>query len=501
MTRWWTSRGCPAGPASRAGSSFARGRSGSAAPAFEGGVPSEGEAAPLRGRTRTLRRGEDFDQVVLGIPVGALPDICGELMERDERFRRGIESAVTVQTQAFQLWSNKTAAELGWDHDENSVAGCYVEPLDTYCDMTHLIGRESWPEAGGARTIGYFCGVIDDQAGETPAETAERAKRDAIEFVERDLGALWPRARRGDRFDWDVLIDPEDRRGPERFDAQYSRVNVAPWERYVLTPAGTVEHRLPSGDSGFENLVLAGDWTANGIDGGCVEAAVISGMDAAKALTGSRQPIPGADTSWLRSAGQDLPAYVEFGGRATAPAPFACEQGRLNGLLLHGDKERIDDLVERMFNGPAGRAMEYRALGSQVLLLDRELRAGHLADPTVRPLGRRDRDPGVVLDPGGRRPRPRRAVRRRAPAAGGAVHLRGQPDVLPRGPRGIRVCQDDGALLPRGRPRRDDRRSRPLAATSVATRGRPGASSSRSRRFPDRARERLRARPPASSAS
>ena len=337
--------------------------------AFEGGVPSEGEAAPLRGRTRTLRRGEDFDQVVLGIPVGALPDICGELMERDERFRRGIESAVTVQTQAFQLWSHKTAAELGWDHDENSVAGCYVEPLDTYCDMTHLIGRESWPQAGGARTIGYFCGVIDEQAGETPAETAERAKRDAIEFVERDLAALWPRARRGDRFDWDVLIDPEDRRGPERFDAQYSRVNVAPWERYVLTPAGTVEHRLPSGDSGFENLVLAGDWTANGIDGGCVEAAVISGIDAAKALTGSRQPIPGADTSWLRSAGQDLPAYVEFGGRATAPAPFACEQGRLNGLLLHGEKERIDDLVERMFNGPAGRAMEYRALGSQVLLL------------------------------------------------------------------------------------------------------------------------------------
>ena len=115
--------------------------------------------------------------MVLGIPVGALPDICGELMERDERFRRGIESAVTVQTQAFQLWSHKTAAELGWDHDENSVAGCYVEPLDTYCDMTHLIGRESWPQAGGARTIGYFCGVIDEQAGETPAQTAERAKR------------------------------------------------------------------------------------------------------------------------------------------------------------------------------------------------------------------------------------------------------------------------------------------------------------------------------------
>ena len=324
---------------------------------------------PLGGPVHTLRHGTDFDEVVLAIPVGALGDLCGELIERDERFRRGIETAATVQTQAFQLWSDRSAAELGWEHDENSVAGCYVEPLDTYCDMTHLIERESWGEPGGARTIGYFCGVIDDREGESPEATVERARSDAVEFIERDLGTLWPGAVRGGAFDWDVLIDPDGRSGPERFAAQYSRANVAGWERYVLTPAGSVEHRLPSGDSGFENLFLAGDWTSNGIDGGCVEAAVISGMDAARALSGSRLPIPGASTSWIRPGSQELPAYVEFGGRATAPAPFSCEGGRLTGLLLEGDGERIDALVERMFNGPAGSAIEYRALGAQVLLL------------------------------------------------------------------------------------------------------------------------------------
>jgi hypothetical protein len=96
---------------------------------------------------------------------------------------------------------------------------------------------------------------------------------------------------------------------------------------------------------------------------------VISGMDAAKALTGSRQPIPGRGTKWMRSGSQDLPAYVEFGGRATAPAPFACEAGLLKGLLLRGDARRIEALVERMFNAPAGATTEYRALGSRVLLL------------------------------------------------------------------------------------------------------------------------------------
>ena len=45
--------------------------------------------------------------------------------------------------------------------------------------------------------------------------------------------------------------------------------------------------------SGFKNLFLAGDWTLNGLNYGCVEAAVMSGMQAARAITGSRRVIFG----------------------------------------------------------------------------------------------------------------------------------------------------------------------------------------------------------------
>ena len=45
--------------------------------------------------------------------------------------------------------ANRSAAELGWGHDENSVAGCYVEPLDTYCDMSHLIRANRGRRAPG----------------------------------------------------------------------------------------------------------------------------------------------------------------------------------------------------------------------------------------------------------------------------------------------------------------------------------------------------------------
>jgi uncharacterized protein with NAD-binding domain and iron-sulfur cluster len=338
----------------------------------EAEVDFELDPNPLGRDPLTLRRGSDFDQVVLAIPIGALAPICEALIDRDERFRRAIESAVTVRTQAFQLWVGKDTKALGWKHRSNSVTGCYVEPLDTYCDMSHLLPRESWEGSHGVRGIAYFCGVLDDRPGETAAQARERAKANAIEFLERDLGAIWPAAGGAGPdapFDWSLLVDGAGRKGPERFHSQYWRANTADSDRYVLTTAGSVEHRLRSDTSGFENLVLAGDWTKNGIDGGCVEAAVVSGMQAARALIDEKRPIAGESPRWLRPRTQALPPYVEYGGRATSPGPFLSVGGRLRSFLLQGDEERIGDIVRRTLDEPAGPRIAYRALGSRVLLM------------------------------------------------------------------------------------------------------------------------------------
>jgi uncharacterized protein with NAD-binding domain and iron-sulfur cluster len=37
----------------------------------------------------------------------------------------------------------------------------------------------------------------------------------------------------------------------------------------------------------FDNLTIAGDWTASGLDSGCIESAVMSGLLAAHALSGA----------------------------------------------------------------------------------------------------------------------------------------------------------------------------------------------------------------------
>ena len=67
---------------------------------------------------------------------------------------------------------------------------------------------------------------------------------------------------------------------------QYLRANIDPSERYVLSLPGTVQYRMAADGSGYENLILAGDWTKTDWNVGCIEAAVTSGINAAAAIEG-----------------------------------------------------------------------------------------------------------------------------------------------------------------------------------------------------------------------
>ena len=61
---------------------------------------------------------------------------------------------------------------------------------------------------------------------------------------------------------------------------------------------GSDAYRLRSDESGYDNLFLAGDWTDNGLNAGCIEAAVISGLQAANAVLGRSRSYRIAGT-WL----------------------------------------------------------------------------------------------------------------------------------------------------------------------------------------------------------
>jgi uncharacterized protein with NAD-binding domain and iron-sulfur cluster len=249
-------------------------------------------------RTRTLRVNQDFDFVVLGIGLGAVPYVCRDFVERDPEWRAMVENVKTVSTQAFQVWMNEEMRDLGWSEDAITVSG-FVEPFDTWADMRHLILEESFEVE--PRALAYFCNVLSD--GEIPSASLqandarrlrETVRRNAIHFLNHDVAQLWPGAVRSPGcFRWELLVDPEKSEsragsaaGEESFESQWWTANVNPSDRYVLSLPGSQSYRISPLSYAYDNLTIAGDWTDCGFNAGCVEAAVMSGRLAAHALSG-----------------------------------------------------------------------------------------------------------------------------------------------------------------------------------------------------------------------
>jgi uncharacterized protein with NAD-binding domain and iron-sulfur cluster len=335
-----------------------------------------GAAGPT---SEALQRGADFDDAVLAIPAGALAEICGDLARRSTRFARMLDGTQTVRTKAMQLWLTRPVHELchaaASDNKLDPPATAYVEPFDTYCDMSHLLTAEG-AGSDGPKGVAYFCAVLDDSVPDADAQdhVHDAARRHLTEHAR----AFWPAAFNGDMFDWNVLYDPEERVGAQRLEAQYLRVNLDGSDRYVRTPAGGVDTRLEPGDCDFDNLALAGDWTHNAIDGGCVEAAVISGVRAGEALVERSRPA---------SAVASLPAFVEFGELATAVPPFVCERLHLYGFIARADPARIRALCDRVLNAPTAGVRSYLPRFAHVLLVFSALDGMRSDAPAHRGLG------------------------------------------------------------------------------------------------------------------
>jgi uncharacterized protein with NAD-binding domain and iron-sulfur cluster len=249
------------------------------------------DAWPDVGET-VLEAGRDFDRLVFGISLGAVPHVCAELVAANARWARMVERVQTVYTQAFQLWLTPEVQALGWRWSQGTL-GSYLEPFDTYADMRQLIDRETWPAENAPRSIAYFCNVLPTPLGPTDPDPAfavnmhDQVRTNAITFLRRGIAAVWPAAvepATGD-FRWDLLCALRGA-GVERFDSQFWRANIDPSERYVLSLPGTDGARLPAHGHGYDNLYLAGDWTDCGFNLGCIEAAVMSGMLASHAIQG-----------------------------------------------------------------------------------------------------------------------------------------------------------------------------------------------------------------------
>jgi uncharacterized protein with NAD-binding domain and iron-sulfur cluster len=212
-----------------------------------------------------------------------------------------VANVPTVQTQALQLWMHLTSTQCGHDAGtlitttEPPCVSAFVKPFDTYVDQTDIKEFEGWTPDDDVQQLAYFCTTLPDAAAipapgtdpTFPAREHARVRQNALTFIKHDLPVLFPNTRRGvGSFNWDMLVDLDDRKGEERLDAQYFRANIDPSARYVLSPPHAIAARLKPDDSKFANLFLAGDWTFTPMNSGCVEAATMSGLRAAQAVSG-----------------------------------------------------------------------------------------------------------------------------------------------------------------------------------------------------------------------
>jgi uncharacterized protein with NAD-binding domain and iron-sulfur cluster len=233
-----------------------------------------------------LRDGEDFDVVIFAIPPGMAAHTCADLAADAPHLQDMIGGLGTVATQAFQLWFRESDLDLGWSFSGSTLGG-YVEPFSTWASMPQLIEFEDWPDDHRPGAVAYFCGALPTPAGigpDTPSRQHQAVRRNAMGFLEDQIGDLLPGTVDGDRFRWDLLCANDDQVGPSRFDSQYWTANIDPSDRYVQSLPGTDRFRLRADESGFDNLFLAGDWTDSGLNAGCIEAAVLSGLQAANAV-------------------------------------------------------------------------------------------------------------------------------------------------------------------------------------------------------------------------
>ncbi|MCB2205099.1 NAD(P)-binding protein [bacterium] len=233
-------------------------------------------------RTRTLRVDEDFDEVICGIPPAMLTHLLADSIKEKPAWSAMLAAVKSVQTQGMQLWLAPDLKGLGWTTTDTPLLGAYVEKESTWADMSDLIQRENWPADATPKSLAYFCGVFEEvdsippwTDSDFPAQEYARLGSDVTAWQLSNIATLWP-----------DVVDSNGGFKPGVLLSQYLRANIDPNERYVLSVVGSTAHRLEAGGSGLSNMVLAGDWVRNIINAGCVEAAVIGGMRAARALSG-----------------------------------------------------------------------------------------------------------------------------------------------------------------------------------------------------------------------
>ncbi len=263
-----------------------------------------------------LIKGTDFDEVILGIPLGTLKTICRGIIEKEERWKLMADNVITTPTQSAQLWFKPSLKELGFDIAKwglptefaapNVVV--YQNPMYSWLDSSLVLPNEDWPVDQRPKFLAYFTGPyvlrrplpsFSDHAYQ--ARENERLKDAFEQWLQDNAAWFWPNGATylyPQGLNFQLLADTENAAdGYSRFSNQFFRANVRPTDHYTLSVPNSDLYRLKADASGFVNMFLCGDWIDFGGNVGYIDGTIQSGQQAAQALR-SKMNLGGHKEIW-----------------------------------------------------------------------------------------------------------------------------------------------------------------------------------------------------------
>lgn len=292
---------------------------------YENWTGPSGKGASIRQLSRGAQGADGYDYVVWAMPTSLIPLVGDDAMQK--AWAPVVKNLTTTMTQSVQFWLTQTTAVLGWPIPKGDpktaryASASFPNPLNGMTDFSDLIGFEHWP-ADGPKALIYLCSQLQP-IGNTRAEDVARVKAShasSLRLMGNFLTGARPRGKQQNtpqEIDFGLLYDPSpDNSGEQRLNYQYARANTDPTDRYVQANPGSATARMYPWNSGFTNLVPAGDWIYTGFNIGSFESAVTGGKIAAFALSGA----PLVD---------DIPGFAFLHPDAGAAAAKAVEKGQV----------------------------------------------------------------------------------------------------------------------------------------------------------------------------
>ena len=257
----------------------------------------------------TLEVDKNFDDIVIAISVGEFKrlnddnSIAQTVLDTDPEFREMTQRINLIPTQSFQFWCNKSLHDLGWKESSPAAVG-WRPAYNIWADMTQTLTHEP----AGPASVQYFCGPFKTVLYKSaradltvPRRALEQVATQVSDWFSANGPAFLPGTTdANDRVDWSFLYVTDSSSGQSRVERQWLRANVDPTECIPGSAAESINWRIAANGAKAKNLFVAGCWIRTGFDVSCVEGAVMAGMQAARAISGSPQEITGEDLFHLR---------------------------------------------------------------------------------------------------------------------------------------------------------------------------------------------------------